>query len=88
MNVAIQVAGMSCEHCANTIRQAVSALPGVDHVDVDVSRGVVTVDGDCDLAAISAAIADAGYTPHGAIDPAPRRLLPMADASAGGCCCD
>jgi copper chaperone CopZ len=84
MNVAIQVAGMSCGHCAKTIRQAVSVLSGVNRVEVDVARGVVTVDGNYELAAVNSAIADAGYTPQGVIDP-PQRQLPMV--AAGGCCC-
>lgn len=87
MNVAIRVSGMTCEHCAKTIRQAISQLSGVNRVDVDVLGGVVTVDGDCDAATITAAIADAGYTPQGVIDPSPRRPLPMAESSSGGCCC-
>lgn len=86
MNVAIRVAGMSCEHCANTIRQAVATLAGVDRVDVDVARGIVTVDGDCDATAISAAVADAGYTPQGAVSSPSRPLLPIAGLSDNGCC--
>lgn len=42
-----------------TIRQAVSVLSGVNRVEVDVARGVVTVDGNYELAAVNAAIADA-----------------------------
>jgi len=87
MSVAIRVTGMSCGHCANTIRQAVSTLAGVDRVDVDVAGGIVTVDGDGDAAAISAAIADAGYTPQGAVSPPSRPLLPIAGSSDNGCCC-
>lgn len=87
MSVVIRVGGMSCGHCADTIRQAVAPLAGVDRVDVDVATGIVTAHGDCDAASISAAITQAGYTPEGEVEPAPRPSLPMADASKGHCCC-
>ncbi|MBB3748621.1 copper chaperone CopZ [Mycolicibacterium sp. BK634] len=81
MSVAIRVVGMSCDHCANTIRRAVSALTGVNRVDVDVAGGIVTVDGDCD----ASAVADAGYTALGTIGPRPP--LPIAGSSDNDCCC-
>ncbi|EHB55267.1 Heavy metal transport/detoxification protein [Mycolicibacterium rhodesiae JS60] len=87
MSVAIRVAGMSCGHCVETIRRAVSALGGVTRVDVDLAGGIVTVDGDCGVEAISAAIADAGYTPEEVIAPAPRPPLPLADSADSGRCC-
>ncbi len=65
MSVVIRVGGMSCGHCANAIRQAVTPLAGVERVDVDVASGIVTAHGDCDAASISAAITRAGYTPRG-----------------------
>jgi len=85
MSISIRVDGMSCGHCANTIRQAVSALDGVRAVQVDVAGGTVTVDGDSPVATITAAIAEAGYTPREVIDPSPRVSLPLANS--GGCCC-
>jgi copper chaperone CopZ len=87
MSIVIRVGGMSCGHCANTIRQAVSALAGVSRVDVDVASGLVTVDGDGEISAISSAIAQAGYVPQGVIAPSPRPSLPLADSSHSGCCC-
>lgn len=85
MTISIHVDGMSCEHCANTIRRAVSALDGVQALEVDVAGGTVTVDGDCPVATIVAAITDAGYTPQGVVEAAPRISLPLV--SSGGCCC-
>jgi copper chaperone len=61
MSLVFEVRGMSCSHCVATITSAVSALPGVTGVDVDLAGGVVRVDGVPDAAAVSAAIDDAGY---------------------------
>jgi len=52
---------MSCAHCVASITSAVSPLPGVTAVDVALEAGTVRVDGTPDVAAVSAAIEDAGY---------------------------
>jgi copper chaperone len=55
------VPGITCGHCASAIREAVQDVPGVCHVDVDITGKTVRVAGDGDAAAVRAAIADAGY---------------------------
>ena len=60
---AIEVAGMSCEHCARAVRGEIGRLPGVTHVDVDVAAGTVRITaerlpGD---AALRGAVEEAGY---------------------------
>lgn len=63
-----QVTGMSCEHCAASIREEVSEVPGVSDVVVDVATDSVTVHGtDLDDGRLRAAIVEAGY---GVTDPA------------------
>ena len=52
---------MSCGHCVTAITSAVTSLPGVAGVDVDLAAGVVRVDGNPDASAVSSAIEDAGY---------------------------
>jgi copper chaperone CopZ len=52
---------MSCGHCVSAITSAVSALPGVDDVDVDLGTGTVRVSGTPETAQVTAAIEDAGY---------------------------
>jgi copper chaperone len=42
----LHVNGMSCEHCKNAVTKAVSALPGVSSVDVDLNAKTVTVQHD------------------------------------------
>ncbi|MGW0162504.1 cation transporter [Mycobacterium sp. NPDC003323] len=61
MNIVLQVQGMSCGHCVKAITAAVSPLAGVTSVDVDLAAGRVTVVGDADVAAVTAAIEEAGY---------------------------
>lgn len=57
------VAGMTCGHCVKAVTDELSAVPGVESVQVDLDSGVATVtsgDGvDRDL--ISAAVDEAGY---------------------------
>ncbi|MEA4992957.1 Copper chaperone CopZ [bioreactor metagenome] len=40
----VNVDGMSCEHCVKAITNAVSALPGVSDVAVDLKAKTVTVE--------------------------------------------
>ncbi|MGA5465849.1 cation transporter [Mycobacterium sp. NPDC050041] len=61
MGMTLNVRGMSCGHCVAAITSAVSPLPGVTEVTVDLERGLVTVDGTADGASVVAAIEDTGY---------------------------
>lgn len=58
-----QVQGMSCDHCVRAVQSEVSALPGVEGVEVDLDGGRVTVTSAEPLAvdAVRAAIDEAGY---------------------------
>jgi copper chaperone len=56
------VPGMTCEHCRASISEEVSAVSGVESVDVDLDTKLVSVRGrDVDSAAVRAAIDEAGY---------------------------
>jgi len=60
-----QVGGMSCSHCVNAVKKAVSALPGVESVDVVLESGKATVTfdpGKVTEADIKHAITEEGYT--------------------------
>jgi copper chaperone CopZ len=53
---------MTCEHCKAAVAQALSVVPGVDSVGVDLDAKLVRVSGtSLDDAALRAAIDDAGY---------------------------
>lgn len=60
----INVAGMSCQHCVNTIESIVKGLEGVSTVEVELPSGSVTVVFDplkIGLAQIETAISERGY---------------------------
>ena len=58
----LKVTGMTCGHCVMTITEAISDVPGVTGVQVDLATGKTVVTGDAvDEAAIREAIALAGY---------------------------
>ncbi len=60
----LNVTGMSCMGCVNSVKNLVSALPGVAKIDIDLASGRVEVTHDpaqTDAAAIRAAIEDGGY---------------------------
>ena len=56
------VEGMTCGHCAASVREEVSELDGVRSVDVDVESGRVVVNSDGPLTtdAVAAAVTEAG----------------------------
>ncbi len=59
------VTGMTCQHCVAHVTEEVSAIPGVDKVDVTLADGamVVTSQAPIALATIAEAVAEAGdYT--------------------------
>ena len=47
----ITVAGMTCSGCASAVRAELSQVPGVRSVDVDVTKGTVTIGSDKQVAA-------------------------------------
>lgn len=60
----LKVEGMSCSHCENAVKKAVSALDGVTSVEVSLGDKTVTIAHDAakaTLEAIKAAIEDQGY---------------------------
>ncbi|MFI5593227.1 heavy-metal-associated domain-containing protein [Amycolatopsis sp. NPDC051758] len=58
-----QVTGMTCGHCASSVREELGELPGVRQIDVDVPTGAVQVGSDTalDPAQVAEAIRTAGY---------------------------
>jgi copper chaperone len=59
----ITVTGMTCGHCAASVREEVGEIAGVTAVDVDVASGVVTIDSNTPVStdAIRSAVEEAGY---------------------------
>ncbi len=64
--IEVGVTGMTCGHCVNAVTEEVSALPGVESVEVDlrpnaVSLVRVVVDGEIPPGTLAAAVTEAGY---------------------------
>ncbi|MCF8604469.1 heavy-metal-associated domain-containing protein [Gordonia sp. HY442] len=60
----IAVDGMTCRHCAASVREEISEIAGVTDVAVDVDSGRVDITSDAalDPSAVGAAVTEAGYT--------------------------
>lgn len=58
------VSGMSCGHCAQSVTEELTGLPGVTEVDVDVATGRVVVRAEAALAEadVRGAVEEAGFT--------------------------
>ena len=56
------VPAIHCEHCALSLREEISEVPGVANVEVDLDAKIVTVEGrEVSDALVRAAIVEAGY---------------------------
>ena len=63
MQTSLNVGGMSCSHCENTVKKAVSAINGVSDVVVDLAGQIVLVTHDENVTAdiIKIEIEEHGY---------------------------
>jgi copper chaperone len=60
--VTYSVPAIHCEHCVMSIREAVSEVPGVESVEVDLDSNIVTVAGSgLSDELVREAIQEAGY---------------------------
>jgi copper chaperone CopZ len=59
----IEVKGMSCGHCAAAVTQALTSLPGISEVQVDLASGRVTYQsqGQASREEVARAVKAAGY---------------------------
>ncbi len=60
----INVEGMSCMHCVNSVKNSIGSLPGIGKVDVDLAGRKVSVVYDSEkvnIQKIKDKIEDAGY---------------------------
>ena len=64
MKTDITVVGMTCAHCVNAVTAELSAIAGVNSVEIDLDSGHVAIESADELSAddIAAAIDEAGYS--------------------------
>ncbi len=55
------VKGMNCPHCQAAVTKSIASVKGVEKVDVSLSSGVATVEGEHDPAELKAAVEAAGF---------------------------
>lgn len=79
---ALSIDGMTCGSCANTVHRALSRVPGVVSVEVDLTTGRALVQGSARPQDLAAAVADAGY--HAALDTGE---VGAGKPKGGGCGC-
>lgn len=61
MSTTLTVEGMTCEHCEQTVEEALESVSGVRDAQADRNAEQVTVEGDAGEARLVAAVEDAGY---------------------------
>ena len=66
MKTVVEVSGMTCNHCVESVTAKTKEIPGVSEIQVDLVKGgnstvTVTHEGDV-IGPLAGAIADAGYT--------------------------
>ncbi len=55
------IKGMNCPHCQAAVTKAIASVPGVKEVEVSLSAGKATIEGEHDPAALIAAVRSAGF---------------------------
>ena len=61
MTTTITVDGMSCEHCEQTVEEALQGVSDVSDAHADHKAESATIERDSDSAAIARAVEDASY---------------------------
>jgi Cu+-exporting ATPase len=63
MKKVLTVEGMSCQHCAKRVKEALEAVSGVAKAEVDLGKKRADVEGEAIVeAALRAAVEDVGYS--------------------------
>ncbi|MDZ7850512.1 MAG: heavy metal-associated domain-containing protein [Halodesulfurarchaeum sp.] len=61
MTRTISVSGMTCEHCEQTVEDALEALEGITSATADESADSVAIEGNAEREALREAVEGAGY---------------------------
>ncbi len=61
MTTVLKIEGMMCNHCKAHVEKALTAVSGVEAVEVSLEGKTATVTGEVERAALEAAVVDAGY---------------------------
>ncbi len=60
----VTVGGMTCDHCVASVAEELAEIAGVEHVDVVLESGAVTITSadPLDPVDVEAAVVEAGYS--------------------------
>lgn len=60
----VEVKGMSCNHCVMSVKKALSGLPGISNVEVNLEKDLASFEAaNLDAQAVRQAIAKMGFEP-------------------------
>jgi len=57
----IKVKGMSCQHCVESTRKALEAIPGISNIQIDLAKGEAAFDGKVEIQTVQEAITRIGF---------------------------
>lgn len=61
VNIVLQVQGMGCQGCVDSVEEALNAVDGVTEAKVDLAAQTATIKGTAKAESLIAAVVDAGY---------------------------
>jgi copper ion binding protein len=63
VKTSIKVAGMTCQHCVNSVTEEVTRIEGVNSVNIDLATGTVDIESEGELSSedLESAVEEAGY---------------------------
>jgi copper chaperone CopZ len=85
------VSGMTCGACVKHVEKAIQSIAGVSLVDVDLTSGLVKVEGDVSqsIPAIIAALEEEGYPAKVNVEGSGKTKVKRESCKNGkGCCCN
>jgi copper chaperone len=57
----LKVEGMTCGHCQKAVKEALEQVPGAQNVQVDLQKGLATVEGVINPEPLIEAVVEEGY---------------------------
>ncbi len=57
----LHIEGMTCAHCARSVKEALEAVPGVESAEVNLADGKAIVQGTAERRVLVAAVEEEGY---------------------------
>lgn len=57
----VKIKGMSCNHCVNSVREALAKLPDIKNISIDLEAGEASYEGEVSAESVKQAIAAIGF---------------------------